>query len=148
MATIKRSRQRDAILSYLMSCKNHPTAEAVYENVKKQFPNISLGTVYRNLAQLVELGHVARVPCADGSEHFDGDISPHYHFQCLSCGSIQDLQNFNPDVEQVLNAAASSGFEGSIYGHQLFFFGLCPNCFVKKVEKKVNNTIDIHNKVC
>ena len=71
MATVKRSRQRDAIRSFLMSRKDHPTAEVVYDNVSKEFPNISLGTVYRNLTFLVDNGMAMKVPCSDGSVHFD-----------------------------------------------------------------------------
>ena len=81
MATVKRSRQRDAIRSFLMSRKDHPTAEVVYDNVSKEFPNISLGTVYRNLTFLVDNGMAMKVPCSDGSVHFDGNVNPHYHFQ-------------------------------------------------------------------
>lgn len=79
MAAIKHSRQRDAILTFLISRKDHPTAEVVYENVRREFPKISLGTVYRNLTLLVDMGHAVKVPCDDGSVHFDGNVSPHYH---------------------------------------------------------------------
>lgn len=63
-----------------MSRKDHPTAEVVYEHVSKDFPNISLGTVYRNLSFLVDNGMAIKVPCEDGSVHFDGNVEPHYHF--------------------------------------------------------------------
>lgn len=76
MATSRRSKQRDAIKSYLMSTTAHPTAETIYGNIKKEFPNISLGTVYRNLNFLVEHGEALRISCGDGSEHFDGKRSP------------------------------------------------------------------------
>ena len=74
MAVIKHSKQRDAIHNFLMSRKDHPTAETVYANVIKEFPNISLGTVYRNLSFLVDNGMAVKVPCSDGSIHFDGNI--------------------------------------------------------------------------
>lgn len=80
MAVVKRSRQREAIKEFLMSRKDHPTAEVVYEHVSKDFPNISLGTVYRNLSFLVDNGMAIKVPCEDGSVHFDGNVEPHYHF--------------------------------------------------------------------
>ena len=76
MATIKYSKQREAIRSFLMTRKDHPTAEVVYENVREEFPNISLGTVYRNLTFLVDKGQAVKVPCNDGSVHFDGNVSP------------------------------------------------------------------------
>lgn len=91
MATVKYSRQREAIKNFLMSRKDHPTAEVVYEHVLKAFPNISLGTVYRNLSFLVDNGQAVKVPCEDGSVHFDGNVMPHYHFQCTECGAIIDL---------------------------------------------------------
>lgn len=83
--TIKYSRQREAISEFLMTRKDHPTAEVVYEEVRKQYPHISLGTVYRNLALLVELRQAIKFPAADGFEHFDGNPDPHYHFICDDC---------------------------------------------------------------
>ena len=85
MAAIRRSKQRDAIKAYLMSTTAHPTAEVVYENIKKDFPNISLGTVYRNLNFLVEHDEALRLDCGDGFDHFDGNTHPHNHFFCKSC---------------------------------------------------------------
>lgn len=80
MAGIKFSRQRQAIMDYLMSTTEHPTADTIYANVKEQYPNISLGTVYRNLNLLADEGQILRLSCGDGSDHFDGTIEPHYHF--------------------------------------------------------------------
>lgn len=134
MAVVKRSRQRDAILTFLISRKDHPTAEVIYENVRKEFPNISLGTVYRNLSLLADTGHIIRVPCKDGSEHFDGNVKPHYHFQCTECYGISDLMNISPDIERSINRLAVDGFDGEVHGHQMFFFGICPKCKRKKEE--------------
>ena len=86
----KHSRQREAIYNYLISTHEHPSAEVVYEFVRKEFPNISLGTVYRNLSFLVDNGQAVKVPCSDGTVHFDGNLMPHYHFQCTKCGRILD----------------------------------------------------------
>lgn len=106
MAVVKRSRQREAIKEFLMSRKDHPTAEVVYEYVSKDFPNISLGTVYRNLSFLVDNGMAVKVPCDDGSVHFDGNVEPHYHFQCVECGSVIDLDFDSKEVEKAFNNAA------------------------------------------
>lgn len=114
MATVKRSRQRDAIRSFLMSRKDHPTAEVVYDNVSKEFPNISLGTVYRNLTFLVDNGMAMKVPCSDGSVHFDGNVNPHYHFQCVNCGKVMDLNFDSREVEKNFNEAAAKNFDGTI----------------------------------
>ena len=134
MPAIKHSRQRDAILTFLRSRIDHPTADVVYTNVRTIFPNISLGTVYRNLSLLVELGEAIRVPCQDGSEHFDGNVSPHYHFQCTECGAVLDLMNISNNKFDLINDTASNGFDGTIEGHNLFFYGKCPVC-AKKFQK-------------
>lgn len=131
MATIKHSKQRDAIQNFLMSRKDHPTAEVVYSHVIKDFPNISLGTVYRNLSFLVENGQAIKVPCNDGSVHFDGNIEPHYHFQCTECGSVIDLDFDSEPVEQAFIDSASKNFNGSIEGNVTFFYGKCSDCIKK-----------------
>ena len=78
MATIKYSRQRQSIKEYLTETKEHPTADMVYNNVRKYYPNISLGTVYRNLNFLVEQKEAVRLTWGDGSERYDGTLEPHY----------------------------------------------------------------------
>ncbi|MCI6164210.1 MAG: transcriptional repressor [Lachnospira sp.] len=136
MAVIKHSKQRDAILTFLMSRKDHPTADVVYEEVSKEFPNISLGTVYRNLTFLVEHGHAVKVPCNDGSVHFDGNVKPHNHFQCTECGAVIDLDFDEGDFVKALNNAASQNFQGEIEGNVTFFYGRCPKCCKKKEKEK------------
>lgn len=128
MAAIKHSKQRDAIYNFLVSRKDHPTAEVVYSHVIKDFPNISLGTVYRNLAFLVDNGQAVKVPCNDGSVHFDGTVDPHYHFQCTECGAVLDLEFDSRQEEQAFNSAAAKNFSGSIDGNVTFFYGKCPDC--------------------
>ena len=86
MKTLKYSRQRESIKACLMGRKDHPTADALYTSIREQFPNISLGTVYRNLNLLVELGEIRKLSCGDGTDHFDYDTSPHYHYVCKKCG--------------------------------------------------------------
>lgn len=125
MATIKYSRQRDAIKTFLVSRKDHPTAEVVYNNVRKDIPNISLGTVYRNLALLVQMGEAIKVPTPDGSDHFDGCVMPHYHFICNQCNCVMDLDM--PDIS-IINDAASKNFSGTIEGHSTYFYGKCEKC--------------------
>ena len=80
MALLKYSRQREAIKNYLASTRNHPTADSVYMHVKKEFPNISLGTVYRNLNLLSELGEIVKITAPDGGDRFDGHTEPHNQF--------------------------------------------------------------------
>ena len=140
MAAIKHSKQRDAIKNFLVSRKDHPTAEVVYAHVSREFPNISLGTVYRNLSFLVDLGQASKVPCSDGSVHFDGNISPHYHFQCRECNAIIDLDFDIKKTEEDFISAASENFDGVIDGNVSFFYGTCPECHKKlNLSKNRNN---------
>lgn len=134
MATTKHSKQRDAIYTFLMSRKDHPTAETVYANVIKEFPNISLGTVYRNLSFLVENGMAIKVPCSDGSVHFDGNVNPHYHFQCTECGAVIDLDFDGSEESRQFCTAAASNFDGQIEGNVTFFYGKCPSCAHKNEQ--------------
>ena len=78
MAALKYSRQREAIKHYLASTKEHPTADTVYMHVKKEFPNISLGTVYRNLNLLTDIGEAIKISTPDGGDRFDGTVQPHW----------------------------------------------------------------------
>ena len=119
--TTKHSRQREAIYNYLILTREHPSAEVVYEFVRKEFPNISLGTVYRNLSFLVDNGQAVKVPCSDGTVHFDGNLMPHYHFECTKCGRIFDLNFDCTQVERELNSAASKNFKGKILGNVSYF---------------------------
>ncbi len=85
------SRQREAVLSVLCGTKSHPSAAWIYEQVRREIPNISLGTVYRNLSGLAEDGVIRKLSFSDSSVHFDGDTSAHSHFYCEQCGKITDL---------------------------------------------------------
>ena len=123
--TIKYSRQREAISEFLMTRKDHPTAEVVYEEVRKQYPHISLGTVYRNLALLSAAGEIARVSVGDTAEHYDGNPAPHYHFFCSSCGALEDV---HMPVLADLNILAGQFFPGNIAGHSVYFHGTCQHC--------------------
>lgn len=135
MATLKYSRQREAIKNYLICTREHPTADTVYAKIREEYPNISLGTVYRNLALLVELGEVVKVPSLDGCDHFDGDTSAHYHFICTSCGAISDLEQSQVGDLSVVTNKINKDFDGEIEGMVVHFRGKCSNC---KIEK--NNT--------
>lgn len=125
MNTSKRSRQKDAILNVLRSTKVHPTADWVYEEVRKTIPNISLGTVYRNLSKLSEEQLIVKLGLGTGIEHFDGNPMPHYHVMCTGCGAIDDIEAEPLDE---LNNWASKLFEGEIYKHSAIFFGKCKKC--------------------
>ena len=125
MTTIRYSRQREAILNYLKTSNEHPTAESVYENVRRQIPNISLGTVYRNLALLVELNEIVRIRSENDVLRFDAIITDHYHWQCRKCGQVRDLKM---KLHKSLNQEAAEELGEEIESHELCFFGICKEC--------------------
>lgn len=122
---LKYSRQREVIKDFLQTRKDHPTADVVYMNVRQQYPNISLGTVYRNLTLLSELGEILRLRLGDGVDHFDADTTSHNHFVCSKCGLVKDLEMQN--IDHILDAAGEN-FSGRIDGHFTYFYGLCDQC--------------------
>lgn len=122
---LKRSKQREMIKDFLMTRKDHPTADIVYMNVRQQIPNISLGTVYRNLTLLADIGEIQRLRMGDGVDHFDADISGHNHFICKECGKVIDLEM---DSIEHINDIASKNFGGRIAGHITYFYGTCEDC--------------------
>lgn len=125
MKVLKYSRQRESIKNSLMSRHDHPTADTLYMSIREEFPNISLGTVYRNLNLLVELGEIQKLTCGDGADHFDGDVSPHYHFICNACRGVLDLP-----MEQFdgINETAAARLGCKIDSHTIYFKGVCPEC--------------------
>ena len=129
MRTIKHSRQSDAIYDFLCSRKDNPTADMDSNNILREFPKISLGTVYRNLSLLEELGQIQKISCGDNCEHFDADISSHNHFYCRECKAVIDIPMENIDFIETL---ASNSFGGKIESHKTYFTGICENCMNKK----------------
>ena len=128
MATLKYSRQRESIKEFLITRKDHPTADVVYENMKKIYPNISLGTVYRNLSLLSDIGEIQKLSSFGGADHFYGCVTPHCHFMCQKCGQILDL---DMDDMSDLVTKASEKFSEKITGYDLRFFGICEKCLNK-----------------
>ncbi|MDD3206176.1 MAG: transcriptional repressor [Lachnospiraceae bacterium] len=128
---LKHSKQRDAIKGFLMTRKDHPTADVVYSHVRKEFPNISLGTVYRNLTLLSDIGEILRIRVGDGIDHFDATVEPHYHFVCTKCNGVSDL---NLDSLNQINEFADASFDGHIAGHVTYFYGTCPDCTKKTLS--------------
>ena len=103
----------------------HPTAEFVYNYLKKDNPQLSLGTVYRNLQQLSENGIISRVSIPDQPDRFDGITTPHYHAVCSECGSITDVFMENmADIDGLV--ASKTGLD--IVGHEIVFKIICPVC--------------------
>jgi Fe2+ or Zn2+ uptake regulation protein len=126
----RNSRQREAILHVLETTTAHPTADFIYEKVRKKIPNISKGTVYRNLQVLKETGEIRELNLNGTKSRFEVDSGNHYHFRCESCGKVIDL-DYNVDTGLDRDIAKKTGLK--ILYHQLEFRGICNNC-----QSKVN----------
>lgn len=122
----KHFRKRDAILAYLRQSGDHPSAETVYAGLKQEIPDISLGTVYRNLALFKEQELIQSLGSVKGVERFDGRTAPHVHFICTGCGRVMDLPQLEPPLSLGQEAEASTGCH--VESCQLTFSGLCGHC--------------------
>ncbi|MBE0569830.1 MAG: transcriptional repressor [Deltaproteobacteria bacterium] len=126
MKKTRNTRQRGVILDILQETREHPTAEKIYQNARRIIPNISLGTVYRNLNFLQVQGLVREIrPCDGGSTRFDGDLGSHAHFHCTRCGELFDLP-LPQDFEQ-LQLSKIDGIS-MISSIDLHIIGECANC--------------------
>ena len=125
------SRQREAIINNLSRRHDHPTAEMIYEEVRREYPQISLGTVYRNLNVLTETGQVARLDTGDGIDHFDALTIPHYHYVCRKCGMISDI---DMPVSRSLNERVQKYVKGTVESSTAIFYGTCEEC--RKADKE------------
>lgn len=121
----KYSRQRETILKTLQGVTCHPSAMWVYDEVRRELPNISLGTVYRNLSELRRAGEIISFTPGDGTERFDANTAPHYHLYCESCHRVLDIPM--PALGE-LDAAAERESGCTVRRHQLMFYGTCPAC--------------------
>lgn len=121
----KYSRQRECVMKVLRDVTCHPSASWVYDQVRRELPHISLGTVYRNLSELRAAGEIISFTPGDGTERFDADTSAHCHFYCESCRAVLDVPlSCLEDLDR--QAERESGCR--IRRRQLMFYGLCPAC--------------------
>ena len=126
----KHFRKRNAILSYLQRTDSHPSAEMVYNQLKAEIPDLSLGTVYRNLSMFKQQGIIASLGTVNCVERFDGNTAPHVHFVCDNCDSVLDLPML--DVPEDLASAAAEQLGGYVNTCQLTFTGVCKDCIEKQ----------------
>lgn len=124
--TRKHFRKRDAILTCVRGTTVHPSAEWVYGQLKPQIPDLSLGTVYRNLTYFKDQGDIISLGTVKGVERFDGNTSPHVHFICTECGAVLDLPQIA--VPQELTQSVNMSTGGNVCGCQLTFTGKCNQC--------------------
>lgn len=122
--------QRLAVYEELSGRKDHPSAEALYESLKKDYPSLSLATVYKTLQTLHEMGMVARVDSPAAQARYDAIVETHHHAVCTACGTITDL--FDPRLDR-LPAPKAEGFVPS--GHSVHFHGLCARCAKASAQK-------------
>lgn len=126
MAIRKFSRQRESIIENLKNRVDHPTADMVYTDIRKIYPNVSLGTVYRNLSVLAEEKIIQKLITDDGVLHFDYNVNPHNHFVCRVCQGMTDLPMIRSEgfIEE-----AKKQYSGSIEKCEVTFYGICGKCF-------------------
>jgi Fe2+ or Zn2+ uptake regulation protein len=123
---LRNSRQRDVILEVVRSTMDHPTADWVYRQARRQLSRISLGTVYRNLKRLAADGLIREVHTGDGPQaRFDGNTGRHYHIRCVGCGRVHDLP---VSVDSRLEEEAGRAMNYRILGHHVEVQGVCPSC--------------------
>ena len=111
-----------------VSDDTYRSSYGLYHQLRKIYPNISLGTIYRNLALLADIGEIQKICTGDGADRFDGQIRPHYHVICTRCHQVMDL---DLDYMKEPEALAAEHFEGKILGHITNFYGICPDCLKK-----------------
>ncbi len=122
----KQFRKRNAILECLRQTDAHPSAEMVYEMLQKEHPDISLATVYRNLARFKDQGLIRSVGTVAGAERFDANTCPHVHFICTGCDAVLDLPQI--EVPQTLSSSVEATSGCNVQSCQLTFTGLCGSC--------------------
>ncbi len=122
---MKFSKQRELILNYILNSHEHLTADTIYADLKKDNPELSLGTVYRNLTKLTEIGAIKKVSLPNQVDKFDKNLEPHAHFICDECGSITDINI--PEVDKFLNKI-SKDEDISIRKYDLTLNGTCKKC--------------------
>lgn len=122
---MRKTKQKEAILEVLRETTSHPTADWVYNEVRKEIPNISLGTVYRNLRLLCQSGEIAELDLCGSLSRFDARQDDHYHFRCEKCGRVFDIDE---PVDKKIDGriARKTGF--MVIYHKLEFRGVCRDC--------------------
>lgn len=122
---LKLTPQRLAVYKYLISTKEHPSAEVIYKALQPEYPTMSLATVYKAVKTLVEVGLVKELNVGEGNFRYDGNVGDHAHIQCSCCNQVNDLEgiSFN-NLNQI--AEDNSGYK--ILYNKVFFYGLCKEC--------------------
>lgn len=121
----RETRQKEAILKVLRRTNSHPTADCIYDEVRKVIPNISKGTIYRNLKILKDNEQISELNLSGTVSRYEGNQDGHYHFRCEKCKRVFDLDNpVNKELDKEI--AQKTGFK--VKYHQLEFRGICKDC--------------------
>ena len=119
------TRQRRIILEELRKTKSHPCAEDIYFRVRERLPHISLGTVYRNLEILSNLGLIKKISFSTNQMHYDGNLDEHYHISCIVCNRIDDIP---ADVVKNVDFCIPAIENYTVLEHSVHFYGICKSC--------------------
>ena len=124
-ANLRITRQRKVILEELRKVDTHPSADEIYEMVRKRLPRVSLGTIYRNLEILSETGEIQKLETGSHLKRFDGRADDHCHIRCLRCDRLVDIfVHLGAELDDRIRGYT----DFSVLGHKLEFVGICPKC--------------------
>ncbi|MDO4580958.1 MAG: transcriptional repressor [Bacillota bacterium] len=121
---VRMTKQKKLIYEILASTKSHPTADWLYNEARKQLPDISLGTVYRNLQVLLDDGRILALNYGKEQCRYDANAEPHYHFVCEKCGRVLDF----PEGSQLIDQRILRAAPGTVKTHRLECYGVCKDC--------------------
>lgn len=119
------SKQRQIIYDTIKNNPVHPSADVIYNMLKEEYPELSLGTVYRNLNVLTDMGLIVKISAGLDCEHYDGNTDRHYHLVCDKCHRLFDV--YIPYQEDIVESAQKNS-KHEIHTHELIFTGVCENC--------------------
>jgi Fe2+ or Zn2+ uptake regulation protein len=124
--TYRFSKQREAVMEVLDKKNYHPTVDEIYDIVKKQYPQVSLATIYRNVEQLSQMDKIWKIEIPEGPARYDGNMEKHYHIRCKKCGKVNDVW-LKENLNDIINfASIEQNF--SVTGYKIEFEGICDSC--------------------
>ena len=132
MKTRKHSRQREAILNKIRSTTSHPTADWIFQELREEWPSLSLGTVYRNLVLFRDEGSIISVCNVNGQERYDGNVAPHGHFVCQQCMAVIDI---DMDIQPCFTIDPENIRGCQVERVNLTAYGACRTCLKKEGPK-------------